>query len=97
MRSILSELVRLERLVVVEGFTMEAPKTRELVARLQALQLSDVLIVMETADQNLALAARNLHWVGVSESRSVDPVSLVSFEKILITVPALRGLEERLG
>lgn len=97
MRSIVSELVRLERLVVVEEFSMEAPRTRELVAKLQALELSDVLIITETADENLALSARNLHRVGVDESRSLDPVSLISFEKILITVAALRRLEERLG
>lgn len=97
LRSILSELVRLSRLVVVEGFAVNTPKTREMVARLSKMGLSDVLIVTETVDENLLQAVRNLHWVDACEAARVDPVSLIAFEKVLITVPALRQLEERLG
>ncbi len=95
MAAILSELVRQERLVVVESFSVPAPKTRELVARLRELALDDVLIVSDEADENLYLAARNLYHVGVCDTDTLDPVSLVGFDKVLITVDSLRKLEER--
>lgn len=97
MRSILSELVRQERLVVVEEFSMDMPKTKQLVEKLNVLNLHDVLIVTDIADENLQLASRNLHNVHTMIAREVDPVSLVGFDKIVVTVPALRQLEERLG
>ncbi len=97
LRSILSELVRQERLVILQEFSVEAPKTRQLVERLKRAALEDVLIVVEQFDENLSLAARNLHRVDVCESVGVDPVSLVGYEKVLMTVPALKQLEERLG
>jgi large subunit ribosomal protein L4 len=97
LRAIVSELLRQERLVVVESFALEAPKTRELVAKLEPLGLEDVLIVVEEEDDALLLASRNLHRVAVLESRNLDPASLLAFERVLITVPALKQLEERLG
>ena len=95
MRSILSELVRQERLCVVEEFAVSAPKTRELVAKLEALSLTDVLVVVEEADDNLQLAARNLHWLAVTDARDVNPVSLLAFNSVLVTVAACRHLEGR--
>lgn len=96
LRSIVSELARQERLVVAEAFAVDAPKTRRLEKRLNDMGLTDVLIVVERLDDNLALAARNLQGVGLCEGSAVDPVSLVGYEKVLVTVPALRQLEERL-
>jgi large subunit ribosomal protein L4 len=97
MRSILSELLRLGRLVVVDAVAVEEPKTRALAARLRELGLDDVLIVVDERDDRLALAARNLPGVDVVTARSVDPVSLVGFEKVLVTAAALKGLEGRLA
>lgn len=94
--SILAELLRQSRLVVVEQFTVAAPKTRAVVEQLKALQLPKVLIVTAGQDDNLALAARNLPQVQVSEALTVDPISLLRFEKVLLTVPALKQLEARL-
>ncbi|MEJ1355637.1 MAG: 50S ribosomal protein L4 [Candidatus Sedimenticola sp. (ex Thyasira tokunagai)] len=97
LRSILSELVRNERLVAVGDFTVEAAKTKELVSKLAGLDLNDVLIVAEQPDENLYLAARNLYGVGVCDVNEVDPVSLVGYEKVLITSGAVKKLEERLS
>ena len=97
MRSILSELVRQDRLRVVEEFSVNAPKTRELVAKLGSLSMRDVLVVVDAADDNLQLAARNLHWVGVVDAKDVNPVSLLAFHTVLMTVAACRQLEERVG
>lgn len=97
MRAIVSELVRRERLVVLETFEVPQPKTRELVAKLAKLGLDDVLIVTEEVTDSLALAARNLPRVGVLDVAQVSPVSLLAFEKVLMTVPALKKIEERLG
>lgn len=97
MRSILSELARLGRLVVVESIGVEAPKTRDLLGKLGALGVRDALIVVAAVDKPLELAARNLPSVGVVPARIVDPVSLIHFEKVLVTVAALRQLEERLA
>lgn len=94
MRSILSELVRQDRLVVVEGFSVKEPKTKELAEHLAKLGLDDVMIVVEEMDKNLFLAARNLHKIGLSEAGIIDPVSLVKFDKVLVTVPALKKIEE---
>ncbi len=96
LRSIFSELARQERLVVVESFDMESPKTKALVARLNELGLSDVLILTEEVNENLYLSARNLHKVDVRDAAGLDPVSLIRFEKVLVTVPALRKIEEML-
>ena len=95
--SILSELVRQERLAVVEEFSLEAPKTAELVKKLNALELDNVLIVTESDDETLALSARNLNTVDVCPASAIDPVNLIGFDKVLVTVPALRKIEERLA
>jgi large subunit ribosomal protein L4 len=97
LRSILSELVRQERLVVVDSFGVDAPKTKQLVGKLAELGLDDVLIVTEQADENLYLAARNLYHVDVRDSDELDPVSLVGYEKVLMTTEALKKIEERLA
>jgi large subunit ribosomal protein L4 len=97
MRAIVSELVRQERLVAVSGFSLAAPKTKELHARLQSMQLEGALIVTEQFDRNLMLAARNLPNVGVLTAGEVDPVSLIRFDKVLVTEAALKQLEERLA
>lgn len=97
MRCILSELARTERLVVVEGFALETPKTKALIAKLGQYQLSDVLIVTEELDESLYLASRNLHKVDVRDVQGIDPVSLIRFEKVVVTVGALKKLEEALA
>jgi large subunit ribosomal protein L4 len=96
-RSILSELLRQERLLVVENFTLAAPKTRELLGRLKELDVDRVLIVHDEPDENLYLAARNLPQVEVVDTSIADPVSLVGCEKILMTAAALRQFEEKLA
>ncbi|WP_016955074.1 50S ribosomal protein L4 [Catenovulum agarivorans] len=96
-RSILSELVRQERLVVVEQFNVDSPKTKALVAKLNELELNDVLIVAEEIEENLFLAARNLIKVDVRDTQGIDPVSLIAFEKVLITAAAVKKLEEALA
>ena len=97
LRSVLSELVRQDRLVVIESIEMEAPKTRELAARLKKMELDNVLIVNEAFDEKVFLSARNLPNVGICDAASVDPVVLMRFEKVLMTLPALKMLEERLS
>ena len=96
-RSILSELVRQDRLVVVDEFSIAAPKTRDLLAKLGELGLEQVLIVHHEPDENLYLAARNLPRVDVVDTVIADPVSLVGFDKVLMTVTALRQFEEKLA
>ena len=97
MRSILSELVRQERLVAVDTFGVKEPKTRELLVKLQELGLENALIVTVEPDDNLYLAARNLPKVAVCDVDSADPVSLVGFDKVLMTKDALKKIEERLA
>ena len=97
MRSILSELLRQERLLTIESFEVAAPKTRELAGKLKGMGLDNVLIVTDKADDNLYLAARNLPRVAVCDVSNADPVSLIGFDKVLITTGALRQLEERLA
>ncbi len=94
MQSILSELVRQERLVVADSFAVESHKTKEFVAKLKEMELSNVLIVADDIDEKLYLAARNVPHVGVTEASAIDPVSLIAFDKVLVTVPALKKLEE---
>ena len=96
MRCIVSELLRDDRLAVVSHLKLDTMKTRELVGKLKALDLKDVLIVVDEADENLILAARNLHWVAVVESRDLNPVSLLAFESVLMTGTAVAQLGERL-
>jgi len=96
MRSILSELIRQERLLLVNEFVVKSNKTKDLVQQLKDLGLTKALIVVENVERNLYLASRNLHKIDVRDVMGVDPVSLVGFEKVLITVPALKKLEEKL-
>ncbi|MEE4244620.1 MAG: 50S ribosomal protein L4 [Kangiellaceae bacterium] len=97
MQAILSELVRQERLVVVEDFAVSAPKTKELVGKLKELSLKDVLIVTDNVEENLYLASRNLYKVDVRDTQAVDPVSLIAYDKVLMTVAAVKKFEEMLG
>ncbi|WP_293756577.1 50S ribosomal protein L4 [uncultured Paraglaciecola sp.] len=96
-QSILSELVRQDRLIVVEKFTVETPKTKELISKLKEFELKDVLIVTSEVDENLFLSARNLYKVDVRDVQGIDPVSLIAFEKVLMTVDAVKQLEESLA
>ncbi|MCX8601484.1 MULTISPECIES: 50S ribosomal protein L4 [unclassified Gilliamella] len=97
LKSIFSELVRQERLVVVENFTVEAPKTKLLTQKLNDMNLNDVLIICSEVDENLFLAARNLHKVDVRDVAGIDPVSLIAFDKVVITVDAVKQVEEMLA
>lgn len=97
LRSVFSELVRQDRLVVTESITMQAPKTKELAGMLKKLELNNVLIVNEAFDEKIFLSARNLPNVGICDASSIDPVVLMRFEKVLISLPALKLIEERLS
>lgn len=97
LRSILSELARQERLVVVEDFDVAEPKTKLLVSKLNSFGLDEALIISEEVDENLYLSSRNLHKVDVRDVDGIDPVSLIRFEKVLVTVPALKKIEELLA
>jgi large subunit ribosomal protein L4 len=97
MRSMLSELVREDRLVIIDNLAMDQPKTKDLVTKLKELKLDHVLVLVDQYDNNLCLAARNLNWVDVLDLREVNPVSLLRFEKVLVTAAAIKGLEERLS
>ncbi|BCD96134.1 50S ribosomal protein L4 [Marinagarivorans cellulosilyticus] len=97
LRCILSELARQERLIVVESFDVDAPKTKALVAKLNEFSLSNALIVSQEVSENLYLASRNLHKIEVCDAQAVDPVSLIRAEKVVVTVAALKQLEEALA
>lgn len=97
MRSIWSELIRQDRLVIIDGLGMEAPKTKALAEKLHSLGLSSVLIVAGEVSNALYLSARNLPHVDVRDTDAIDPVSLISFEKILLTVDALKAIEGQLA
>lgn len=94
MQSIFSELVRQDRLVVADEFIVDSHKTKAFVSKLKEFDLSNVLIVAENVDENLYLAARNVPHVDVTEAHSVNPVSLIGHEKVLVTVSALKKIEE---
>lgn len=97
MRSILSELIRQDRLMVIESFSIEAPKTKAVVDKLSKMSIDDVLIVIDAEDLNLELAVRNLHWAAVIHSKDVNPVNLMAFDKVLMTIPALKHVEARMA
>jgi large subunit ribosomal protein L4 len=97
MRSILSELQRQERLLVVDKLELKAPKTKELVEKLGAMGFESGVIITTEADTTLYLAARNLPHVGVLNAAEIDPVSLVGSEKVLMTVDAVKKIEEMLA
>lgn len=95
--SILSQLARDGRLSVIEELSVEAPKTKLLAQKLKNMGLDSVLVITDSMDENLMLAARNLPNVLVVEPRQADPMSLVFFKKVLITKPALAKIEEMLA
>lgn len=97
MRSMLSELVRQDRLVIVNDLAIEAPKTKLLATKLKEYELNNVLILNEAFDEKLFLAARNLPNVGICDVAAMDPVVLIRFDKVLVTLPALKLIEERLS
>lgn len=98
MQSILSELLRQDRLVVVENIDVDQPKTKAMVSKLKEFDLTDnVLVVSDEVGENLYLAARNLPHVEVCDVAGADPVSLIAYDKVLVTVPALKKFEELLG
>jgi large subunit ribosomal protein L4 len=97
MAAILSQLVREERLAVIDELTVDQPKTKLLLERLKAMGLSEVLIITDKPDENLYLSSRNLPNVLVLEARHADPVSLVRFPKVLLTKGAVKHLEEALA
>lgn len=96
LRSMLSELARTERLLVTDGIQLSEPKTKLLANQLKEWSLPSVLIVVEATDQKLALAARNLPHVEVLEVTALNPVSLAAYDKVLMTVGAVKLIEERL-
>jgi large subunit ribosomal protein L4 len=97
MASILSQLVREERLSVIDAFTVDQPKTKALAQKLKTLKLDDVLIITDKVDENLFLSSRNLPNVLVLEARHADPVNLVRFANVLLTKGAVKHLEEALA
>ncbi len=97
LRSVLSELIRQDRLVVVNELSLAEPKTKLLATKLKKLKLDSVLILNEAFDEKIFMAARNLPNVGICDVASMDPVVLIRFEKVLITLPALKLIEGRLS
>ena len=97
MQCILAELVRQDRLVLVEEFAVAAPKTKELLAKLNDLNATRALIVTESVDENLYLAARNIPHVDVVDAAAIDPVSLIAFDKVVMSVAAAKKIEVELG
>lgn len=98
-RSILSELIRQERLMIVDSFTLEAPKTKQMIAKMQEMNLSgNVLIVTDSVNENLYLAARNVPHVAILDvhAAAMDPVTLIRAEKVVMTEAAIKELEELL-
>jgi large subunit ribosomal protein L4 len=98
MRSICSELLRQERFLVVESFDLEQAKTRDLIAKLRALNITQkLLIILEEVNHTIYLAARNIHRVELTDVEAINPVNLINHEKILVTAPALKQIEELLA
>jgi len=94
MKSILSELVRQDRLVVVEDLNFEQPKTKAFLAKMKELDVSNALIVADEVDQNLYLSARNVPHIEVSDVAGINPVNLVAYKKVVVTVAAIAKLQE---
>lgn len=97
LKSIFSELIRQKRLIIFEKFSLDLPKTNLLVKKLKEIKLNNVLILTKEVENNLFLASRNLYSVDVKDVCSMDPVSLIAFEHIIITVAALKKVEEMLS
>jgi len=96
-RSILSELNRKQRLLVVEDITVDAPKTKQMSAKLADLGVSKTLIITETGDEKLYLSARNLPHVEICDVAGMNPVNLIRYDHVVVTVGAIRAIEENLG
>jgi large subunit ribosomal protein L4 len=96
LRSMLGQLVRTDRLIVAQEFGVAEPRTKALLGKLKELSLDNVLIVVEAHDENLLLAARNLPYVDVVTVSEVNPLSLAAHDKVLMTVGAVKLIEERL-
>jgi len=97
MSCILSELIRQDRLFAVNEFELASHKTKDLVNKLKEFELDNVLIISDQIEKNLYLAARNLHKVDVLDVSGIDPVSLIGFDNVIITVSALKKVEEMLS
>ena len=97
MQCILAELIRQERLILVEEISVSGPKTKELIAKLNDLNAPRALIVTKEVDENLYLAARNIPHVNVLGTNEVDPVSLIAFDKVIMSVEAAKQFEEALA
>jgi large subunit ribosomal protein L4 len=97
LQSIMSELARQDRLIVVESLDLEEPKTKLLTKQLGEFGLDNVLIIGDEVGENLYLAARNLHKVDVRDVDGIDPVSLIAYDKVMVTVAAVKKFEEMLG
>jgi large subunit ribosomal protein L4 len=97
MRSILSELNRQQRLIVVDDITVDAPKTKQMAAKLADLGVSKTLIITETGDESLYLSARNLPHVEVTDVAGMNPVNMVRYDHVVVTVGAVRAIEEKFG
>ena len=94
MKSILSELVRQERLVVVDSLTIDQPKTKAFLAKMKEINVSNALIVSDEVEQNLYLSARNVPHIEVSDVAGLNPVNLVAYDKVVVSVAALNKLQE---
>lgn len=97
LKSILSELIRQDRLIVVEQFSIDAPKTKLLAQKLKDMVLENVLLITGKLDKNLFLAARNLYKVDVRNASDINPVSLITFDKVVMTAGSVRQIEEMLA
>ena len=97
MRSILSELVRQDRLVVSDDFFVAEPKTKLLVKKMQDMNLKEVLFVTDQVDDNLVLASRNLYHVGIIEAEEINPLSLIGFNAVVMTPAAVKQIEDKLA
>lgn len=96
-RSMLSELNRQQRLIIVEDITVDAPKTKQMTAKLADLGVTKTLIITETGDEKLYLSARNIPYVEVTDVAGMNPVNLVRYDHVVVTVGAIRAIEETLG
>lgn len=96
MRCIYSRLYSENRLILVDELKLDAPKTKDLLVKLKDLGVTDALLVSDQIDENLYLASRNLHKIQICDLKNVDPVSLISYEKILVTLSAIKKIEEQL-
>ena len=93
---IFSELLRKDRLRVVSDFEVAEPKTKNITSLMKSLNLKDALLMTDELDENLYLSSRNLYHVGVCDTQSIDPVSLIGYENVVLTKAALKKVEAML-